>query len=197
MLSEMILYMTWIRRIFVVSEQKLFFDTDCLSAFLWVDEQAILPQLYPGRIVIPEPVYQELSRPQVSHLKRRIDILVKNKQVRIIPIEYSQHSYLMYLQMISSPEKGKKIIGKGEASALALAFENDGIVASNNLKDIIQYIDDYNLLYMTTGDILIEAYAKGIITEDEGNKIWSDMLNRRRKLGAYSFSEYLSEHGRK
>lgn len=45
---------------------------------------------------------------------------------------------------------------------------------------------------MTTGDVLVEALEKGIITEAQGNKIWVDMVKRKRKLGADSFSEYLS-----
>ena len=58
-----------------MSDSKLFFDTDCISAFLWVGQEAILPKLYPGRIVIPEPVYDELSNPRIPHLKQRIDAL--------------------------------------------------------------------------------------------------------------------------
>ena len=37
----------------------------------------------------------------------------------------------------------------------------------------------------------MEAYEKGIITEDEGNTIWANMIARRRKLGANSFSDYM------
>lgn len=40
---------------------ELFFDTDCLSAFLWINDTNILHELYGGRIVLPEPVYQELK----------------------------------------------------------------------------------------------------------------------------------------
>lgn len=36
----------------------LFFDTDCLSAFLWINDTSILHELYGGQIVLPEPVYQ-------------------------------------------------------------------------------------------------------------------------------------------
>ena len=61
--------------------EPLFFDNDCLSAFLCVNEQSILPKLYPGCIVIPEPVCDELSYPQVNHLKERLDVMIANKQV--------------------------------------------------------------------------------------------------------------------
>ena len=61
----------------------VFFDTDCLSAFLWVNNQSLLAQLYPGRIVIPAEVYAELSRPSIPHLKARIDILLSNNDVEL------------------------------------------------------------------------------------------------------------------
>ena len=41
--------------------EPLFFDTDCISAFLWVNNESILSKLFPGRIVIPKEVYDELK----------------------------------------------------------------------------------------------------------------------------------------
>lgn len=46
--------------------EPFFFDTDCLSAFLWADNESILAKLYPGRIVIPRQVYNELSHPGLN-----------------------------------------------------------------------------------------------------------------------------------
>lgn len=174
-----------------MSDSKLFFDTDCISAFLWVGEEAILPKLYPGRIAIPEPVYNELSNPRIPHLKQKIDVLKARGLVKIVQVQYGRPEYDLYMEMTNTPKKGKTIIGKGEASALALAKECDGIVASNNLRDIMQYINEFRLSYLTTGDIMVDAYKKSLITEGQGNFIWASMLAKRRKLGAISFSEYL------
>ena len=69
--------------------ELLFFDTDCLSAFLWVGKESLLPKLYPRKIIIPKPVYTELDRPAISHLKARIDALAAANLVTIqdIPID--------------------------------------------------------------------------------------------------------------
>lgn len=56
------------------------YNSDCISAFLWVNEQNLLALLYPGIVVIPKPAYDELSYPTTPHLKRRIDYLINNKQ---------------------------------------------------------------------------------------------------------------------
>lgn len=171
--------------------KPLFFDTDCISAFLWIKNEALLPQLYQGRIIIPKPVYNELSNPKILHLKERIDVMVSSMQAEVADIVVGTEEYKMYYKLTTEPEKGQKLIGKGEASSIALAITNDGIVASNNLHDIGHYIKKFHLKNITTGDILVEAYNKELITEAEGNIIWTSMLAKRRKLGAVSFSDFL------
>jgi len=52
-----------------------------------------------------------------------------------------------------------------------------------------------DILYFDTGDIMIKAHKESLITEDEGNNIWSAMLEKKRKIGSASFTEYLSLHG--
>jgi len=170
---------------------SLFFDTDCISAFLWVRNESLLAQLYPGRIVIPRPVYDELSNPRIAHLKVRIDALVSAGQAEIVEIIVGTQEYNIFYKLTVEPDKGQKLIGKGEAASIALAKENGGIVASNNLSDIGDYVKEFQFKHITTGDILVEAYNKGLITENEGNTIWASMLAKQRKLGTASFSDFL------
>lgn len=174
--------------------EPLFFDTDCLSAFLWVDNESILAKLYPERIVVPKQVYDELSHKGLNHikgLKSQVDAMVKSGEARIETIVVGTETYNLYSKMTTSPDSGHMIIGKGEAAALAMAKESDGIIASNNLRDITDYVSEYNLKHVTTGDIMKEALEAGYIDEAQGNKIWNDMLLRKRKLGYPSFTEYL------
>ncbi len=114
----------------------LFFDTDCLCAFLWVQNESLLPQLYPGKIVVPKPVYTELCRPNTPHLKARVDALVAKGQVTIQEIDVTSEEYQTYYQLTEAPEAGHKIIGNGEAASISLAKHYGGIVASNNFRDI-------------------------------------------------------------
>ncbi|MDD3350321.1 MAG: hypothetical protein PHC40_05710 [Eubacteriales bacterium] len=72
--------------------------------------------------------------------------------------------YALYQKLTTTPDEGHKIIGPGEAASIALAKSVGGVVASNNLKDISSYIDEYELKHITTGDILIEAMEKESIT---------------------------------
>lgn len=171
--------------------ELLFFDTDCLSAFLWVGKESLLPKLYPRKIIIPKPVYTELDRPAISHLKARIDALAAANLVTIQDIPIDSDEYETYYQLTENPTQGHKIIGNGEAASIALALHYKGIVASNNLRDISTYITEYSLKHTTTADILVDAFNRGFITENQGNTIWSNMLAKRRRLGAASFTAYL------
>jgi len=169
---------------------NLFFDTDCISAFLWINDTNILHELYGGKIVFPEPVYQELSNPSIPHIKQRADMLISNKDASIKTIDTGTEEYKLYTSLVRG-KKGQKSIGRGEAGGIALAKTYNGILASNNYKDIAPYIQKYNLKHIDTGQILVKALRKGLITETDGNNIWKKMLEKKRKLPANTFSEYL------
>ncbi len=171
--------------------EPLFFDTDCLSAFLWVNNQSLLARLYPGRIIIPAEVYSELSIPTIPHLKARIDSMVSAGDATIERIQTDSNEYILYRKLVEKPDEGHKIIGKGEAAAIALAKEHGGILASNNLKDIAVYVEEFKLEHKTTRTILKEALEIGLITETVGNQLWQNMVQKRRKLGYASFTDYL------
>lgn len=171
-----------------------FFDTDCLCAFLWVGEECILTHLYSGKIVIPMQVYYEIQR--VPHLLSRVDSLKRNGDLTVESMLVGSSEYDDYVRMTTSPDVGMRIIGDGEAAGIAMAKHRNGILASNNMSDIPPYIKKYSIKHITTGDILVKALNDGLITESQGNTIWSDMLSKRRILPTTTFSEYLRNHQR-
>jgi predicted nucleic acid-binding protein len=168
----------------------IFFDTDCLSAFLWVNKENLITQLYRDRIAIPEQVFSELKK--VPPLKDRVVGLKSSKLITICSLDFGTPEADFYLTLTAHPDEGYKVIGRGEASAIALARFRGGVLASNNLRDILPYTQLYNLKHITTGHILSEALNKKIITEGQGNAIWKDMLIRGRLLPAATFSDFLT-----
>jgi predicted nucleic acid-binding protein len=171
--------------------KELFFDTDCISSFLWVKQENLLLQLYKGRIVLPYQVFIELSNPSIPHIRRKISALCSNGDVSTMEIMLGTEEYRLFDEIAISPPKGEVVLGKGEAAALALAKVHNGIVASNNLKDIKRYIKKLKLNHIATGDILVEAMNRGLIDEKIGNEIWDNMLSKQRLLPAETFSDYL------
>ncbi|MCR4903421.1 MAG: hypothetical protein K6A23_11235 [Butyrivibrio sp.] len=180
-----------------MTDETLFFDTDCISAFLWIDDTSIITKLYKGRIAFPMQVYKEISdcRGLAAVLKERIDILIKNNDAILIDMDIDSEEYALFSEMAIFPPKGQKVIGKGEASCIALAKKYNGILASNNFRDTKKYIEKYKLKYTTTADILLEAYRKEMITFEKAEEMWKEMLSKRRRLGANSFEAYLKMKG--
>lgn len=163
---------------------------------MWVRKEDIVTNLYTGKIILPQPVYNELSNPSIPHIKRRIKELCDNNLVSTQQIEVGSEEYNIYHKLAILPPKGEVKIGKGEATAIALVKVYGGTIASNNLKDISKYVEKYNLKHVTTGDILIKALNDGLITEDDGNDIWRKMKSKKRMLPTDTFSEFIIEYGK-
>jgi predicted nucleic acid-binding protein len=168
----------------------IYFDTDCLSSFLWVKEHRILLALYQGRIHIPQAVYDEFCYPGIEHFKTILDRLIKDGLIMKDILTSDSDEEKHYYRLIHSPERGRKIIGKGEASAIALSKEHKGILASNNLKDVQVYIELYGLESLTTSTIMMKAVEEALISEDDANKIWTQMISKKRKLPFSTFTEF-------
>lgn len=169
--------------------EQLFLDTDCFSTFLVVGHENLILQLYAGRIGIPQQVYAELRK--AVFLKNKIDALLTARRMVLYHIDAGTESEALYLKLTTSPDKGYKLIGSGEAAAIALAKQHDGILGSNNLRDILPYIRLFNLKHRTSADVMVEALDQHLISEGQGNVIWRDMLRRNRKLPTDTFSEFL------
>jgi predicted nucleic acid-binding protein len=170
--------------------KEIYFDTDCLASFLWVKEHRILLALYPGRIHVPQAVYDELSFPGIEHLKAILDILIKDELIIMDIFTPGSDEEKVYYHLAYNPGTGHKLIGKGEASAIALSKERKGILASNNLKDVQLYIDLYGLESLTTSTIMIKALKEALISEEDANRIWKHMILKKRKLPYDSFTEF-------
>ncbi len=83
--------------------EKLFFDTDCISSFLWVKEENILFKLYSGRIVLPKEVYVELLNPSIPHIKHKVNQLCSIGDISTKEILTNTNEYLMYYELAVAP----------------------------------------------------------------------------------------------
>ena len=75
---------------------SIFFDTDCICAFLWVENESILEKMYSGKIVIPKQVYDEIDRPTIPHLKARIDQLINRGVAIVMSMDINSEEYTLY-----------------------------------------------------------------------------------------------------
>lgn len=172
----------------------IFFDTDCFCSFLWCDREDLLIKLFPGRIVLPTEVREEIANAH-NKLIKQLEQLIACKKVELRDVTFDEDVYKDYLNLSEyeyAKKENNKLIGAGEASCLAFAKNIKGsIVASNNLRDVCYYIKKFQLKLITTPDILYKAYKENFISKKVGDDIWLKMIEKKRKLPYDSFSIYL------
>ncbi len=125
-------------------------------------------------------------------MKNKVDALLNANRVMLYQIIAGTDAGYLYLKLTEHPDQGYKIIGSGEAAAIVLTKEYNGILGSNNMRDILPYIKSFNLQHRTSADIMIEALDHHLINEGQGNVIWRDMLQRNRKLPTDTFTQFLA-----
>ena len=170
----------------------IFFDTDCLSSFLLVNRRFLLTNLYKGRIIVPVATYNEIfSKPPFFVLINEFKKFVDEAEVEIRDIDNDTEESRLYFELTQNTSFA---IGKGEAAAIVLAKQLNGILASNNYSDVIRFVREFNLEHISTDLILMEALHRGLIDERIGNSIWKEMLGRNIKLPPGSFSDFLKSY---
>ena len=86
----------------VIIDNKVYFDTDCLSGFLIEKEMGSLFMLFKNNIVIPDAVYRELIN--YPPFKAEIEQYVQNKAITVEREKATTNSttVIPFLFMISS-----------------------------------------------------------------------------------------------
>ncbi len=173
--------------------KPVFYDTDCLECFLFVDAGHILEKLF-TKIVIPEQVYNELMDNNTPPIVKTNFNKLKNGFVETRQIQFMSQEYTTY-NLIKKGfwSQTGKCCGDGESAAIALAYLNNGIVASNNLSDVEEYIGSLDIELITSSMILSKAVEKGIVSENDANGLWKGMIKEGIDLPKNSFKEYHDE----
>ena len=167
------------------TEPPVVLDTDFLSSFAWVDRMDILESLYSKRMLILEEVIEELER--VPYLAEQVRLSIAAGHITPqVMLAGSPEA----LQFARFHESGR--YGAGEAACMAYILYHGGVLASNNLSDVKAFCTRNGIPLLTTPDVLRRLYDEGRLSISEADELWGNMLARRRKLPASSFSEYLA-----
>lgn len=177
----------------ITLNKPVFYDTDCLECFLFVDAGHILEELF-SKIIIPEQIYSEIMAENTSAIVKKNFKNLKNRFVEIKEISFLSQEYTTY-NLIKKGlwSKTGKICGSGESAAITLAHLNNGLVASNNLSDVEEYIESLDIELITSSMILSKAVERDIISKENTDDLWKGMINKGIKLPKESFSDYFDE----
>ena len=111
---------------------KIIYDIDCLLYFLKIKRTDLLEELF-SHIVISNKVFNSLNNPSIpDFIKDKLNDLVDKEFVKVEEISYNTKTFDIYYEIKN--DKKNQILGDGEASSIALAIKNKGVVAYNNPK---------------------------------------------------------------
>lgn len=174
-------------------------DTDFLSSFLWRNQFGIVTKLFAKLgmdIVVPQVVMEELG--YSIRTKDRLQtplIRLNDKKEKVHGVG---NVYIRdidpFSEMGTKYEELKKNMGQGESAAISMALyadEKTACLASNNLKDVSQYVEDYEIVLWTTADVLVKAEELGIITHESAVKLWDKMYEDDLWLPEKTYEEYI------
>lgn len=174
-------------------------DTDFLSSFLWRNQFGIVTKLFAKLgmdIVVPQAVIEELGyntrtrgllQKPITQLNDKKDKVHGNGNVYIRDIDPFSDMGEKYKEL-------KKGMGQGESAAISMvlyAGDETACLASNNLKDISRYVEDYGITLWTTADVLVKAEELGIITHKAAINLWGKMYEDGLYLPENTYEEYL------
>ncbi|OZS77420.1 hypothetical protein CF394_11405 [Tetzosporium hominis] len=167
---------------------SIIWDTDALSAFLWINKLEILVKKYSDfENIVLEAVLDELQNPKVPHLYERF--LVHEKSFVFTDLDITNLEQITYFENLT------EVMGVGEAACITYAkFYSGQYIGSNNLSDIASICEEENIVIKTTGIILCELVDDSELTLAEAEQIWTTMKSKRRKLPDCSFHDYYSQN---
>ena len=102
------------------------YDIDCLLYFLKINRTDLLEAEF-SHIVISNKVFNSLNNPSIpDFIKDNLNNLANKGFVKVEEISYNTKTFDIYYEIKKSPKN--QVLGDGEASSIAIAIKNNGII---------------------------------------------------------------------
>ena len=158
-------------------------DADVIINFSKVECLSRITSFLPNYdFIVLDKVYDELKDSLKNELRNNITYL---KKIRKIEFPDGNVNILKeYATLI-------KKFGKGESACMSYCRFTDNVVGSSNFKDIRDYCNNNNILYIGTVDFLYYGIKNKIIKQKEAEDILKKMIEKGSKLPqGINFSNY-------
>jgi predicted nucleic acid-binding protein len=161
---------------------KILLDSDVFRHFLNGGQISLLPVIYPGRLVMLDRIKNELCRSK-SLITPVKDFLAINGVCEV--------SFPTNREIIIEYAYLTRQYGIGESACMAVARYQSQFIASSNLKDIKSYCVQHGITYLTTMDILKEAFDQKLLSKHECDHFISNVKSKGSKLPFETMDKYL------
>jgi predicted nucleic acid-binding protein len=157
-------------------EKLILVDADVIFHLFRAERMSLLKELYEGRIYVLDLVVEELK----SFAPSQLDFIIKLGILQEMNFPTSNKDILSEYNRLKKEDKGK-----GESACMAICRYQKNIIASNNLKDIKPYCQQFQIEYLTTMDILAVSFLKKKLTAAEVDYCIYLIKSERGKLPRY------------
>ncbi len=139
---------------------KIVLDADVIIHFTKGECLWLLFNIFPEyEYIILDVVYDELKRNR--EIRAALNKLENQlKKLNIITFAPKGISIRDYAQLRTSK-------GAGESACLIYCKDNQDVLGSSNLKDILDFCKQHNIAYLTTLDFLYYAYTRKLMTAQD------------------------------
>ena len=143
-----------------MTKTKIILDADVIIHFYKGGCLTLLPNILPAyQYIVLSHVYQEIKGDLKNQLSNQINLLKNIQLVEFAPKGDMLREYSLLLR-----ERGK-----GESACMVYCKYNQDVLGSSNLKDITDYCQANDIVYLTTIDFLYFAIKRNLMSIDEAH----------------------------
>ena len=161
---------------------QIVLDADVVIHFAKGGLLSLLPTIFPNyEYVLLEAVHEEL----LSDIRTQIDnqmALLKNITLQ---------AFAPRGEMLREYAQLRSKFGKGESAFMAYCLFTHIVIGSSNLRDIREYCEAKQIVYLTTLDFLWYAWQKGLLTSAEISTFIAEVKQKGSKLPEVEIEEYV------
>lgn len=162
---------------------KVILDSDVIIHFIKGECFSLLPNILPMySFVILDMVYEhELATAHRGIIKNTVNLL---KTITIEKWEPQKEERQEFISL-------QKRFGLGESASMVYCKYRNDILASSNLKDIVEYCEENKITYFTTMDFLYQAMTSNVMSEKECDNFITNVVSKGSRLPVRRMSEFI------
>jgi len=165
-----------------MTKTKIILDADVIIHFYKGGCLTLLPKILPAyQYIVLSHVYQEIKGDLKNQLSNQIHLLKNIQLVEFAPKGDMLREYSLLLR-----ERGK-----GESACMVYCKYNHDVLGSSNLKDITDYCQANDIVYLTTVDFLYFAIKRNLMSIDEAHAFVKQVQANDSHLPTVDFNNFV------
>lgn len=99
-------------------------------------------------------------------MEKRLKPLVENKIIQLKDIKVYSEEFKVFMDLTSS-----KYVSDNEAMLMAMAKVNNGVILVEDPNEMKEYLDKFQINYISLEDIFVNSIEKGIMSSEEAMEL--------------------------